>query len=130
MLDASELVRLVVNKMVVPEKREGGRKGYGRCPAVRLLVYAQLKGIHRDKNLEKYLEKNRGIAIALGLDGVPDRTTIGRWKRRLKDTVGQAFEKISNIVRMLSPTEDLIVDSTPLEGQKGPEAKWGKYSHG
>lgn len=78
MLDAPELVRLVVNKSMVSGKRGRGRKGYGRCPAVQLLVYAQLRGIHRDKNQEKYLKKNRGITIALGLGGVPDRTTIGR----------------------------------------------------
>lgn len=130
MLEAVELTRLIVNKTVVPERRGRGRKGYGRRPAVRLLVYAQLKGIHKDKSLEEYLRENRGIAIALGLDGIPDRTTIGRWKKRLEPILRKAFEKISSVIQILVPTEDLVVDSTPLEDERDPDAEWGFYSRG
>lgn len=130
MLKAPELTRLVVNKTVVPEREGRGRRGYGRRPAVRLLVYAQLKGIHRDKRLVKHLEENPKVADTLGLDGIPDRTTIGRWRKRLSKVLRRAFRKVSEIVQNLAPTEDLIVDSTPLEDRRDQDAKWGKYSRG
>ncbi|KXB02673.1 hypothetical protein AKJ43_01095 [candidate division MSBL1 archaeon SCGC-AAA261D19] len=130
MLEATELTRLVVNKTVVPERRGRGRRGYGRRPAVRLLVYAQLKGIHRDARLVKHLQENPEVAGLLGLNGIPDRTTIERWRKRLSRIFEKAFQKLSEYVQMLVPTEDLIVDSTPLEDYQDPDARWGKYSRG
>lgn len=124
MLEAVELTRLIVNKTVVPERRERGRRGYGRRPAVRLLVYAQQKGIHEDKSLEKYLRENRHCNSPR-LDGIPDRTTIGRWKKRLEPILRKAFEKISSVIQMLVPTEDLVVDSAPLEDERDPDVERG-----
>ena len=60
MQEAVELARLIVNKTVVPERRGKGRKGYGRLPAVRFLVYAQLKGILGNEPLEMHLRQNLG----------------------------------------------------------------------
>jgi len=128
-MQAVKLARLVVNKTIVQERRGRGRKGYGRQPAARLLVYAQLKGIHRDKQLVKHLRKNPGVAKALGLKGIPDRTTIGRWKRKLGPIMREIFEKLAGIVAMLMPAELLIVDSTPLEDWKDPDTKWGFKAH-
>lgn len=91
-----ELARLIVNKTIVPERKGRGRRGYGCRPAVRLFVYAQLKGIYKDEQLERHLKKNPGVARAIGLKGVPDRTTIGRWKRRLEPTVRVASSKSNN----------------------------------
>jgi IS5 family transposase len=131
MREAVELARLAVNKTIVPERKGRGRRGYGRRPAVRVLVYAQLKGIHKDEVLEEHLRKNQGVPKALGIkDGIPDRTTIGRWKRRLASVVREAFEKLVSIISMLVPTELLVVDSTPLEDWRDPEAKVGFYSRG
>ena len=132
MLDQNpiELVRLAVNKTIVPERKGRGRRGYGRRPAVRLFVFAQLVGIHKDEPLERYLRKNRGVAKALGLRGIPDRTTIGRWRKRLKPVAQRAFEKIAGIVATLAPTELLVIDSTPLEDRRDPDAKVGFYSRG
>ena len=118
-----ELVRLVVNKTIVQERKGRGRKGYGHQPAARLLVYAQLKGIHRDKWLVKHLRKNPGVAKTLGLKGSPNRTRIGRWKKRLEPIMRDAFEKLAGIVAMLSPTELLVVDSTLLEDWRVLEAR-------
>jgi len=130
MQEAVELVRLVVNKTIVPERKGRGRRGYGRLPAVRLLAYAQLKGIHTDEGLEKHLRGNQGVARALGLKGIPDRTTIGRWKKKLDEIAREAFEELAGIIAMLVPTELLVVDSTPLEDWRDPEAKVGFYSRG
>lgn len=75
MLEAVELTRLIVNKTVVPERRGRGRKGYGRRPAkaprLRSIEGNSQRQVTRDTQ-----EKNRGIAIALGLDSMPDRTTM------------------------------------------------------
>lgn len=130
MQEAVELARLVVNKTIVPERKGRSRKGYGRRPAIRLLVYAQLKGIHKDEPLEKHLRENPGISRALGLKGIPDRTTICRWKRRLEPVAREAFEKLAGIVGILGPTELLVVDSTPLEDWRDPQVKVGFYSRG
>ena len=93
-LDPVKAVRLAVNQTTVPERQGKGRKGYGRLAAVRLLVYAQLRGIHKDETLEKHLRMNPKIAKGLGLEGVPDRTTIGRWKEKHVQVVEKAFEKL------------------------------------
>lgn len=131
MQEAVELARLIVNKTIVQERRGKGRKGYGRQPAVRVLVYAQLKGILGNEPLEMHLRQNPGVARALGIeDGIPDRTTIGRWRERLGPVVREAFEKLASIVGMLVPPELFVVDSTPLEDWKDPEAEWGFYSRG
>jgi len=130
MQEAVELARLAINKTIVPERKGRGRRGYGRRPAVRLFVYAQLKGIHKDEPLEKHLRDNLGVARGLGLKGIPDRTTIGRWRRRLDSVVREAFEKLAGIIKMLVPTELLVADSTPLEDERDPDARWGFYSRG
>lgn len=131
MQQAVELARLVVNKTIVPERTGRGRRGYARRLAVKLFVFAQLVGIHKDKSLEKFLRENRGIAIALGFrDSIPDRTTIGRWRGRLGPVVRDAFEKLASINSMFVPAELLIVDSTPLEDRRDAQVKWGFYSRG
>jgi hypothetical protein len=90
---------------------------------VRVLVYAQLKGILGNEPLEMHLRQNPGVARALGIeDGIPDRTTIGRWRERLGSVAREAFEKLLDIVAMLVPTELLVVDSTQLEDWGDPEA--------
>lgn len=131
MKKAVELARLAVNKTIVPERKGRGRKGYGRLAALRLLVYALLVGIDKDETLEKHLGRNRGVARALGFKrGIPDRTTIGRWKKKLGNIAREAFEKQAGIVETLVPADLLVVDSTPLEDWRDPEAEWGYYSRG
>jgi IS5 family transposase len=129
--EAVELTRLAVNKTIVSERKGRDRKGYGRLAALRLLVYALLVGIDKDEPLEKHLRRNRGIARALGFKrSIPDRTTIGRWKKKLDKIAREAFEKQTGIVEMLAQAELLVVDSTPLEDWRDPEAEWGYYSRG
>jgi len=131
MQEAVELARLAVNKTIVSERKGRGRKGYGRLAALRLLVYALLVGIDKDETLERHLRRNRGVAKALGFKrSIPDRTTIGRWKKKLDKIAREAFEKQAGIVEMLVPAELLVVDSTPLEDWRDPDARWGFYSRG
>lgn len=45
-MEACEVVKLLVNKAIVPaESKIGGNLGYGRFNALRVLVYARLKKI-------------------------------------------------------------------------------------
>jgi hypothetical protein len=79
-MEACEVARLFVNKAIVPaEPRRRGNPGYGRVKALRVLVYARLKGLDNDTRLAKHLKKHLLATKTLGLNTVPDRTTVGRW---------------------------------------------------
>jgi len=82
-MDACEVVRLFVNKAIVSaEPTRRGNPGYGRLRALRVLVYARLKGLENDTRIVEHLKKRESAAKTLGLRTVPDRTTVGRWWRR------------------------------------------------
>ncbi|MGD0995200.1 MAG: hypothetical protein ABR909_06720, partial [Candidatus Bathyarchaeia archaeon] len=58
-MEACELVRLIVNKTVVPkEPKRRGNPGYGRLRAIRVLVYARLKGLQNDTRIIWHLKKH------------------------------------------------------------------------
>ncbi len=72
-MEACEVVRLFVNKAIVPaESKRRGNPGYGRVKALRVLVYAKLKGLDNDTRLVEHLKKHAWIAKTLGLGVVPD----------------------------------------------------------
>jgi hypothetical protein len=77
-MEACEVVRLFVNKAVVTaEPKRPGNPGYGRVKALRILVYARLKGLENDIHIIEHLKKHSDAARTLVLFKVPDRTTIG-----------------------------------------------------
>ena len=128
-MDACEVVRLFVNKVVVPaEPRRRGNPGYGRIKALRVLVYSRLKGLENDTRVVEHLKKHKWAVRAMGLPSVPDRTTIGRWWRRYFSLLEELFERISGLLQLLAPTTHLIADSTPLEDLYDLEAEWG-FTH-
>jgi len=128
-MEACELVRLIVNKTVVPkEPKRRGNPGYGQLKAIRILVYARLKGLQNDTRIIAHLKKHPFDVKKLGLHTVPDRTTIGRWWRRYLNLLEETFKKTANIVQVLVPTTHLIADSTPLVDLYDMEAKWG-FTH-
>ena len=130
-MEACEVVRLFVNKVVVSvEPKRGGNPGYGRLRALRVLVYARLKGLENDTRVVEHLKKHSDAARTLGLSKVPDRTTVGRWWRRYLDLLEETFGKISGMLQLMSPTTLLIVDSTPLVDLYDMEAGWGHTSKG
>ena len=130
-MEACELVRLIVNKAIVPkEPKRPGNPGYGQLKAVRILVYARLKGLQNDTRIFWHLKKHPIDAAKLGLYTVPDRTTIGRWWKRYLNLLEITFKKTTDIIQMLVPTKQLIVDSTPLVDLYDMEAKWGFSSRG
>lgn len=130
-MEACEVVRLLVNKAIVPtEPKRPGNPGYGRVKALRVLVYARLKGLENDTRVVEHLKKQTQTARALGLRSVPDRTTVGRWWRRYLSLLEETFTKISSMLQLVEPTTLLIVDSTPLVDLYDMEAGWGHTSRG
>jgi transposase len=130
-MEACEVVRLFVNKIVVSaEPKRRGNPGYGRIKALRVLVYARLKGLENDTRIVEHLRKHTWDACTLGLRKVPDRTTVGRWWRRYLSLLEDTFRKIAGTVQLIAPTTHLIADSTPLEDLYDLEARWGYTSEG
>ena len=130
-MEACEVVRLFVNKAVVSaEPKRRGNPGYGRLKALRVLVYARLKGLEDDARIVEHLKKHRYPAKTLGLHSVPDRTTVGRWWRRYVKLLEKTFARISEMLQLIAPTTLLIADSTPLEDLYDLEARWGYTSEG
>jgi len=125
-MEACELIRLVLNKIVIPtEPKRAGNPGYGRKIAIRILVYSRLKGLENDTRIFWHLKKHPKYAAKLGLHKTPDRTTIGRWWIRYHPVLEQTISKLANTIQSLVPTTHLIVDSTPLKDMYDMEAKWG-----
>src|SRR4030066_730044 len=128
---ACEIIRLIVNKVIVPaEPKRAGNPGYGRLKAIRTLVYARLKGLQNDTRIYWHLKKHPTEAAKLGLHHIPDRTTIGRWWRRYLTVLEETFKKTADIIQAIVPTTTLIADSTPLVDLYDIEAKWGFSSRG
>ena len=125
-MEACELVRLIVNKTIVPaEPKRPGNPGYGQLKAIRILVYARLKGLQNDTRIYWHLKKHPSQAKTLGLHNIPDRTTIGRWWKRYFNLLEETLKKTVNMLQALVPTTHLIADSTPLVDLYDVEAKWG-----
>jgi len=130
-MEACEVVRLFVNKAIVSaEPKRRGNPGYGRLRALRVLVYARLKGLENDTRAVEHLTKHSDAARKLGLCKVPDRTTVGRWWRRYLCFLEETFAKISGMLQLVTPTTLLIVDSTPLVDLYDMDAGWGHTSRG
>lgn len=130
-MDAFEIARLFVNKTLISkEARRRGNPGYPRLQAIRLLVYARLKRIGTDKGLIRHLKKNRRAIRGLRLSQIPHRTTVGRWWTRYSELLKEVFEKLARLLQHPLPCNLLVVDSTPLEDRRDPEARWGYTSRG
>ena len=85
-MEACEVVRLLVNKAaVLSEPKRRGNIGYGKVNALRVLIYARLKGLGNDTIAVKHLKKHPWITKPLGLTTTLDRTTVGRWWRLLSE---------------------------------------------
>jgi hypothetical protein len=130
-MEACELVRLTLNKITIPkEPKRAGNPGYGTKTAIRVLVYARLKGLQNDTRITWHLKRHPQHAHTLGLSRIPNRTTIGRWWTRYHIVLEEVMEKTASIIKQNIQTTHLIVDSTPLRDMHDPEAKWGFTSRG
>lgn len=125
-MEACEVVRLFVNKAVVSaEPKRPGNPGYGRLKALRVLVYARLKGLENDTRIVEHFRKHEFASKTLGLHTVPDRTTVGRWWRRYLNLLEETLRKLVGMLQLAVPTTLLVADSTPLVDLYDMEAKWG-----
>lgn len=130
-MEACEVVRLLVNKAIVPAKpKRPGNPGYGPVKALRTLVYARLKGLNNDTRIVEHLKKHSWATKTLGLEAVPNRTTVGRWWRRYLNLLEETFLRIVDLLQLAVPTKIAVVDSTPLVDLYDMEAAWGHTSRG
>jgi hypothetical protein len=130
-MEACEVVRLFVNKAIVPaEPVRPGNPGYGTVKALRVLVYARLKGLNNDTRIVQHLKKRLNTCRTLGLRSVPDRTTVGRWWRRYLSLLEATFNKIADMLQLGAPNHIVVVDSSPLVDLYDMEADWGHTSRG
>jgi len=130
-MKACEVVRLFVNKAIVPaEHKRRGNPGYGRLRALRVLIYARLKGLKNDTRVVEHLKKHMWAARTLGLGTVPDRTTVGRWWKRYLNLLEETFIKTADMLQLIEPTSIVVVDSTPLVDLYDMEAGWGHTGRG
>ena len=131
-MEACEVVRLFVNKAIVPaEPKRRGNPGYGRVKALRVLVYARLKGLDNDTRVVEHLKKHiQTFAKHLDYAKCPDRTTVGRWWRRYLSLLEETFIKTADMLQLIEPTKIVVVDSTPLVDLYDMEAEWGHTSRG
>ena len=130
-MEACEVVRLFVNKAIVPiEPKRRGNPGFGRVKALRILVFARLRGFDNDTRVVEYLKKHTDVIRILGLCRVPDRTTVGRWWRRYLTILEETFVSIADMLQLIEPTKTVIVDSTPLVDLYDMEARWGHTGRG
>ncbi|MGD6805857.1 MAG: transposase [Candidatus Bathyarchaeia archaeon] len=130
-MEACEVVRLFVNKAIVPaQPKRRGNPGYGRVKALRVLVYARFRKLDNDTRLIEHLKKNPFVARTLGLESLPDRTTVGRWWKRYLCILEETFVKITDMLQLVEPTKAVIVDSTPLVDLYDMEARWGHTGRG
>ena len=128
-MEACEVVRLIVNKTVVPaETKRRGNPGYGQLKAVS--VYSKLKGLNNDTRVVEHLKRHLQDAKTLGLRSVPDRTTVGRWWKRYLSQLEETLKNTAKMLRLIMPTTHLIADSTPLVDLYDMEARWGITSRG
>ena len=130
-MEASELTRLILNKLTVPaEPKRAGNPGYGRKAAIRVLVYSKLKGLENDTRIIWHLKRHPQDTQRLGLHSIPNRTTIGRWWIRYHPILQETMQKIASTIQDLVKTTRLIVDSTPLKDMHDMDAQWGWTSRG
>ena len=130
-MEACEVVRLFVNKAIVPaELKRRGNPGYGRVKALRILVYARLKRLDNDTRIIEHLKKHTAVSRTLGLYRIPNRTTVGRWWRRYLSILEETFVNIVDMLQLIEPTKTVIVDSTPLVDLYDMEARWGHTGRG
>ena len=61
---------------------------------------------------------------------MPDRTTVGRWRRRYLTILEETFLNIADILQLIEPTKAVIVNSTPLVDLYDMEVRWGHTGRG
>jgi hypothetical protein len=130
-MEACDVVRLFVNKALFSKQpKRVGNPSYGPLKAVHVVVFARLKGLTNDTRLVEHLKKHKQTTSKIGLKTVPDRTTVGRWWKRYLTLLEEVFNRLADMLQLLTPTTLLVVDSTPLEDTFDLEARWGKSSRG
>lgn len=127
-MEACEVVRPLFNKAKVPAKpKKPWNPDYGPVKALKILVYARLKGLHNGPLIVEHLKKHSWATKTLGLEAVPNRTTVGRWWRRYLNFLEETFLKIVDLFQLTVQTKIAVVASTLLVDFYYMKAAWGSY---
>ena len=122
------LTNKVIGKIIIPIKR--GPKGYPLLLRLKLLLYGELKGFFSTRMLRKHFQKRPDALKKLGFKTLPDKRTIDRWKHKLANELQQLVKLMGDCYIQRKLSEWTILDSTPIEDEKDPEAKTGYTSKG
>lgn len=107
-----------------------GPAGYALLKRLKLLLYGHIQGILSTRKLRKHLRKNPKKLYGLGLQTIPDRRTIDRWKQKLASEFAQLVQITGNRYLQKKISEWTILDSTPLEDEHDSDARVGHTSKG
>src|SRR3989338_3622286 len=122
----------VLNKNVVSkiEKQRRGPEGHGLLIILRLMLYAVLAEIFSTRKLVKHLRKRPKVLRNLGFLNLPDRRSIDRWNGRYEDVLDELIKLTGDRYLQLNESEWTLLDSTPIEDRKDPDARKGYTSKG
>jgi len=118
------------NLVVKVQRQRSGPKGHGLWRIIRLLVYAVLKGYFSTRLLVKHLRKRPQVWRRLGFDSRPSRASIDRWKQQYIVELREVITLLGDEYLAQVDAHWTILDSTPMEDYKDPDARWGHTSRG
>lgn len=131
---SDEMLRTIFKEVlskVSTEKRGRGRPSYPVDAMTKLFILMFLRRVSSERGLVRYLKDHPEEAQRCGLESIPERRTIGRFRKRMGPSFFDGlFKKLREKLDQLLPYSTAIVDSTPIEKPDDPDARVGFYSKG
>ena len=132
MTTAATVVTTVITLKLVEDvqRKRSGPAGYGLLAIMRVLTYAILAECFTTRKLVRHLRKRPKIVAQLGLAQRPHKRTLDRWRRRYQAELEALIEHLGDIYVVQRGSCWTILDSTPLEDERDPDARVGHTSKG
>lgn len=132
MTTAATVVTTVINLKLVEsvQRPRRGAPGYGLLAIMRVLVYALLAECFTTRKLRRHRRKRPGVVAQLGLGQCPHKRTFDRWRRRYQPELEALIERLGDLYVVQRGSRWTILDSTPLEDERDPDARVGHTSKG
>ena len=132
MTTAIAVATTVIDKKLAASiaRKRRGPKGHGLLCILRLLVYAMLKRYFSTRELVKHLRKHTEVWRDLGFRSRPGLSSIARWRKRYQRELEECIALLGDKYLVERGSVWTIVDSTPLEDERDPDARVGHTSKG
>ena len=132
MTSAVAVATRVIDKKLAAyvERTHRGPKGHGLLCSLRLLVYAMLMRYFSTRELVKHLRKHAKVWRDLGFRSRPSRSSIMRWRKQYQRELEECIALLGDAYLLERGSVWTIVDSTPLEDERDPDARVGHTSKG